>query len=130
MNDANTSNTPSSNTNTPTREDILVAAARFAEAAQVAQQAHFDHRGYTFGRPVVFLDKPGQRYVRIIEATVHTGQTEPAHRRVHAFIDLTNGDVLKAASWKAPAKHARGNVLRQDNGTGALTARGGVHYLR
>lgn len=29
---------------------------------------------------------------------------------VYAFIDLTNGDILKPASWKAPAKHARGNI--------------------
>lgn len=35
---------------------------------------------------------------------------------VYAFVDTTNGDVLKPASWKAPAKHARGNIFADDNG--------------
>ena len=30
---------------------------------------------------------------------------------IHAFVDTKNGDVYKAASWKAPAKHVRFNVL-------------------
>lgn len=32
------------------------------------------------------------------------------------FIDKTNGDVLKPASWSAPAKHARGNIFDNSNG--------------
>ena len=33
---------------------------------------------------------------------------------VYCFVDRTNGDILKAASWKAPAKHARGNIYDAD----------------
>lgn len=29
----------------------------------------------------------------------------------YCYIDLTNGDILKAASWKAPAKGKRGSIL-------------------
>jgi len=32
----------------------------------------------------------------------------------YGFIDLKNGDLLKAASWKAPALHARGNIFADD----------------
>lgn len=32
------------------------------------------------------------------------------------FIDKTSGDVLRAASWKSPAKHARGNIFDNWNG--------------
>jgi hypothetical protein len=32
-------------------------------------------------------------------------------RSVHCFIDATNGDILKAATWKAPAKDARCNLF-------------------
>jgi hypothetical protein len=32
-------------------------------------------------------------------------------RSVHAFVDPTTGDVLKAAGWKAPAKGVRYNLL-------------------
>jgi len=33
---------------------------------------------------------------------------------VYAFIDISNGDILKPASWRAPAKHARGNIFNDD----------------
>jgi hypothetical protein len=35
---------------------------------------------------------------------------------IHAFIDRSNGDVLKPASCNAPAKHARGNIFDANNG--------------
>jgi hypothetical protein len=49
------------------------------------------------------VDTPGKRFVRIV---MHTPS-----RSVHAFVDLTTGDLLKAAGWKEPAKGARGNLL-------------------
>jgi hypothetical protein len=59
--------------------------------------------GYTYG-----LDrfKHGQRFLRIVMTVSQAGG-----RSVHAFVDSTNGDLLKAAGWKAPAKGARGNLL-------------------
>lgn len=50
----------------------------------------------------------GTRYVRVVKTIAGTSQ-----RSVYCFVDRTNGDVLKAASWKAPAKHARGNIFRE-----------------
>lgn len=35
---------------------------------------------------------------------------------VHSFVDYATGDVLKASSWVAPAKHARGNIYDAHNG--------------
>ncbi len=49
---------------------------------------------------------------------------ESGHQSVWAFIDKTTGDVLKPASWKAPAKGARGNILDKDKGLRRLTAYG------
>lgn len=55
--------------------------------------------------------EPGSRYTRVI--TVSHG----SHRSAHSFIvnkdfdDWKQGDILKAASWKAPARNfARGNL--------------------
>jgi hypothetical protein len=45
------------------------------------------------------------------------------------FIDKTNGDVLKAASWAAPAKHARGNIFDSSNGLASVGPYGPA-YLR
>lgn len=51
----------------------------------------------------------GPRYIRVV-------RTSGPQRSAHCFIDRTTGDVLKTASWKTPAKHARGNVHRDDKG--------------
>lgn len=55
--------------------------------------------------------KEGPRFVKII-SKVQSGSGTSAW----AFIDKTTGDVLKPASWRAPAKHTRGNIFDQDNG--------------
>ena len=51
----------------------------------------------------------GRKYTKII---MNTGN----QRSVWAFIDRTNGDVLKPASWRAPAKYPRGNVYDEYDG--------------
>jgi hypothetical protein len=43
---------------------------------------------------------------------------------VCVFIDKENGDVLKAASWRVPAKGARGNVFDDYNGLSRVTPYG------
>jgi len=48
-----------------------------------------------------------KKYVKIIATTGPS-------TRVWGFIDKSNGDILKAASWKVPAKHARGNIYDQN----------------
>lgn len=49
----------------------------------------------------------GLRYIRI-------WSNDGNGRNAYAFIDKTNGDILKPATWKAPAKHARGNIYAAD----------------
>lgn len=56
-------------------------------------------------------------------------------RSALGFIDLNTGDILKAASWSAPAKHARGNIRVGDVSNlwnGAFTGHSNlcVAYLR
>lgn len=46
----------------------------------------------------------GKKYVRVI-------RNDGSSRSVHSFVEISNGDVWKAASWKTPAKnHPRGNI--------------------
>jgi hypothetical protein len=49
--------------------------------------------------------KYGRKFAKIIKVTVPNGGTS-----VHSFVELATGDVYKAASWKAPAKHVRANI--------------------
>lgn len=46
-----------------------------------------------------------------------------------AFIDQ-NGDIYMAASYKAPAKHVRGNINSEHSGMEAFGASGHVRYLK
>lgn len=64
----------------------------------------------------------GRRYVR-----VYTNHKERG-KSAHSFIDRANGDVLMAASWKAPAKHARGNIYNEDSGLSGVSW-AGANYL-
>ena len=52
----------------------------------------------------------GSRYDKIVQEKIGEG----TNRRVWAFIDKTNGNILKPEGWKKPAKHARGNIYEED----------------
>ena len=58
----------------------------------------------TLGHPVLTVEN-GMRFARIVKSD------EGSHRSVFGFVDRNTGDILKAASWKAPAAIPRGNVL-------------------
>jgi len=64
----------------------------------------------------------GRKYIRLVRKD--KGQTS-----AYCFVDTTNGNVLKPAGWKAPAKHARGNIFAADNGLTNMSWTGPA-YLR
>jgi len=73
--------------------------------------------------PPVYLEvDPGNRYIRI-------WKTEGSSRAAFAFVDTTSGDILKPATWKAPAKHARGNIMDSHGGMSLMTPHGPM-YLK
>ena len=63
----------------------------------------------------------GKKYVRIVK--------EYSQESAFAFIDKTNGDILKTAGWSAPAKGARGNLFDESNGLRRVTPYG-IEYNR
>jgi len=59
----------------------------------------------------------GRRYDKIVQVDVGFNRGGPngqPQSRVWAFIDKTNGDILKPAHWNKPAKHPRGNIYEDD----------------
>lgn len=52
----------------------------------------------------------GKKYIKIAMRYNNGGGGS-----VHCFVDSTNGDVLKAAGWKTPAKGARYNLMDPDS---------------
>ena len=90
-----------------------------------AQQIINDHNTlyeYTAGQTLSIGG--GTKYVKIIR----TDGSGIGHS-VHCFVERSTGNILKAASWRAPAKHSRGNIYDADNGASAMSAYG-ANYLR
>ena len=59
---------------------------------------------YSDSQPYKFYIESGRKYHKLIM------ETGAGSRSVHAFVDKKSGDVYKAASFKAPAKHVRFNL--------------------
>ena len=87
-----------------------------------------DFKGRNGGRSCnyKFYIESGRKYHKLIM------ETNAGSRSVHAFIEKKFGNVYKAASWKAPAKHIRFNLL-DDNSREECFARcdwaGGYLYM-
>ena len=58
--------------------------------------------------PMRFVIESGRKDHKIV-------MEDEGQRSVHAFVDKKSGDVYKAASWKAPAKGVRYNLVSKDN---------------
>ena len=96
------------------------ALTAFVEGAQKIVTDYRVANFPTLPLPVLTLER-GPKNVRVVR--------EDGQRSVFCFVNIATGDVLKAAGWKAPAKHARGNIYDADNGVGRIGPYGPA-YLR
>lgn len=94
---------------------------KYVERLREMQDKHWDERDWHHPKHV-FSYKLGRKYAKIITVT----EAGAGQRMVHSFVDLKTGDILKAASWNAPAKKARGSVLDLDAGGFSIY---GANYL-
>jgi hypothetical protein len=83
---------------------------------------HWKKNDYRFAPTPDLIVQEGNRYWKVI-------RKDSSQESVHAFVDTSNGDVLKPATWRAPAKHARGNIFDDDHGA-AWIGPHGPNYLR
>jgi len=88
---------------------------KMADTLQAFTEEHYENRSYQIAVPNIIVSF-GKKYAKIIKCRPGTDQPES----VHSFVNMMNGDILKAASWKAPAKGVRGNVF--DDNEGCVTA--------
>lgn len=77
--------------------------ARLEKFIAGVEKLHDDAKVGDYYRPITTV--PGPKYVKVVHGS-----------SVYCFIDRSNGDVLKAASWSRPAKHPRGNIFDESNG--------------
>ena len=65
----------------------------------------------------------GRKYARVISR-----DDNGAGGSVWGFVEILTGDIYKAAGWKAPAKHVRGNIADAEYGKNYRWT--GPNYLR
>lgn len=93
----------------------------------VAMYADYMDKTFPTNPRDVFELTYGKRYIKVVRGLPVGDKIE--HRSVWGFVDRTNGDVLKAAGWSKPAKHARGNIFDEHNGL-SMVGPYGPAYLR
>jgi len=110
----------------PAKDEQVATVLKYSE--MLCEALLQDFKGRINGRSCdyKFYIESGRKYHKLIM------ETEAGSRSVHAFIDKNSGAVYKPASWKAPAKHIRFNLL-DDNSREECFARchwaGGYLYL-
>ena len=81
--------------------NIVKWCLKLCDVLQADYQSKYNHgSNYTFA-----LDSSGRKYHKVFMYINNQRDS------IHAFIDKKTGDVFKPASFKAPAKGARYNVL-------------------
>jgi hypothetical protein len=113
---------------TPEFNAKLVA---FVAIVQAEVDKHFAANLSNLMSPLITTET-GRKFVRIVRADRHkdpaTGQVKMGGRSVWGFVQISNGDVLKAEGWKKPAMHARGNINNANPWDGMTVW--GPHYLK
>lgn len=77
------------------------------------------------------VDTNGKKYYRIVSTRAGVdGRMLYDQQSVYCFINIENGDILKAKGWKAPeTKNPRGNIYKPETIRAAVGAHG-ASYLR
>lgn len=91
----------------------------FKAAVQQMVNDHHTKNKYVGNPPEIGFTN-GQKFIRFFKA-------ENGGRNAFCFVDLSNGDILKADGWKRPAKGARGNIFTPTWGVEHLTPYGAAY---
>lgn len=83
----------------------------YLEAFRALMETNGKAAGYT-GSWIITV---GTKWAKIARHTMPNGGES-----VEAFVCRETGNIHKPASWKVPAKHARGNIYAEDGGASAI----------
>tara|TARA_B100001094_G_scaffold287516_1_gene303131 strand:- start:4154 stop:4540 length:387 start_codon:yes stop_codon:yes gene_type:complete len=75
-------------------------------------QENYDERymGSSVEKKLDLTLKPGRKFIKVVEGSRVWGFIAKVDG-VHKGIPMLKGDILKAAGWRAPAKHSRGSIF-------------------
>jgi len=110
----------------PAKDEQVANVLRYSEMLCEALLQDYKGRNNGGTSDYKFYIESGRKYHKLIM------ETNGNSRSVHAFVDKNSGAVYKSASWKAPAKGIRFNLL-DDNSREECFARcdwaGGYLYM-
>ena len=110
--------------------DVVSRIYDYADVVQTKQDEYFKRNGFTHSPSDKVEVKLGRRYAKIVKLDrAWDNNNEPIVQgrggSVHTFVDINNGDILKAASWAAPAPNGvRGNIFSEDYGASVVNEHG------
>jgi hypothetical protein len=104
-----------------THERFNAALETFVKGCADVRAAYFAKHFYSPDATTFEIER-GPKNVRVV-------RVDGSSRSVHCFVEIASGTVLKAAGWKVPAKHARGNIFDEWNGLKTMGPHGAA-YLR
>ena len=75
------------------------------------QEAYVNwHSPGLYTKKLVLSLKPGRKFIKVVEGTRVWGFVAKVDG-LHKGLPMLKGDILKAATWRAPAKHSRGSIF-------------------
>lgn len=85
----------------------------FCNGIFVMRKQYNEKNGYKHEKEKDVIYEEGSRYFKVLYRTQWQGEGE-IKSHIHCFVDKTNGGILKAATWRAPAKGYRGNIFNEN----------------
>ena len=74
------------------------------------QENYSNWGGNRMDRKLDLSLKPGRKFIKVVNGTSVWGFVAKVDG-VHKGLPMLKGDILKAAGWRAPAKHSRGSIF-------------------
>ena len=106
---------PNVSNTTKTEKTMTKNGLSFDEAMDnllVKIQENYDNWGNrgNMDKQLELYLKPGRKFIKVVEGTRVWGFIAKVDG-VHKGLPMLKGDILKAATWSAPAKHSRGSIF-------------------
>jgi len=77
------------------------------------QENYQNWRGNSMGKVLDLKLKPGRKFIKVVNGNSVWGFVAKVDG-VHKGLPMLKGDILKAAGWRAPAKHSRGSIFDKE----------------
>jgi hypothetical protein len=100
------------------KADVAARALVFRETLEAYYAAEHAKQGFDV-YVTRFALEAGKRYIKVVQSEDWPNGANTG-RSVYCFIDASNGDLLKAAGWKAPAKGKRGSIFNDNCDVGTV----------